>query len=167
MRNLRNKITLIVMSVFLAFSQVACGGDKIEKSVAVFTRSVKAAREVTTEQYEYKYITAEQYKERLLLFKNVYIATDVLGDKLVEFGEINATNKLEALRLVREVNAALVALIANGNLGVTNEQSKARFNAVLFTATATISSIEVVIAALKEPINTENLKIEPAPVSNE
>lgn len=165
MRTLRNKFVLIALSVFLTFSQVACGKDNVEKSIAVFVRGVKAAREATTEQYEYKYITAEQYKSRLLLFKKVYITTDALGDKLVEFGEINATNKIQALTLVREVNAAVIELLNSGNLGVQNEATRAKFNTALLSASATLSSIEIVIAAVKKPVPTANIKIEAAPVN--
>jgi hypothetical protein len=162
------KLLLITLSFLLAFGQMACGKDSVEKSIAVFTRSVKSAREVTTEQYEYKYITAEQYKARLLLFKKVYVSTDVLGDKLAEFGEINAANKLQALALVREVNAAVVELLNSGNLGVNNAATRAKFTTALLSASATLSSIEIVIAAVKnKPIPTDGVKIEAAPVTNE
>lgn len=167
MRTLRNKTVLIVLSLFLAFSQVGCGKDKVEKSIALFTRSVKVAREVTTEQYEYKYITAEQYKERLELFKKVYVSTDVLGDDLARFGEINATNKLQALALVRDVNAAVIALLNSGNLGVKNENTRAKFTTALLAASATLSSVEIVIAAAKGPIPTADIKVDAAPVTNE
>lgn len=161
------KLLLITLSFLLAFGQMACGKDSVEKSVAIFTRSVKAAREATTEQYEYKYITAEQYKARLLLFRKVYISTDVLGDKLAEFGEINASNKLQALALVREVNAAVVELLNSGNLGVENQATRAKFTTALLSASATLSSVEIVIAAVKKPIPTAGVKIEASPVTNE
>jgi hypothetical protein len=167
MRSIKSKATILIMSIFISLSQIGCGKENIEKTIAIFTRSVKVAREVTTEQYEYKYITAEQYKARLELFKKVYITTDVLGDKIAEFGEINSTNKLQALALVRDVNASVIALLNSGNLGVKNEATRAKFNTALLSASATLSSIEIAIAASRKPIPTSGIKIEAAPVTNE
>lgn len=153
----------VVLSVALLFgvaSQSACGKDSVEKAVGSFVRSVKVAREVSTLQYNEKYITPEQYASRLEAFKKVYIATDVLGDKLVEFGEINAANKLEVIGYIQKVNDAVNELINSGNLGVKNETTRAKFNTAMFTANATLSSIKVVIAAVQKPINTENVKVE-------
>lgn len=167
MRFNRN-IKAVILSVLLlagSFGNFGCGKESVEKSIAVFVRSVKTAREVTTLQYEYQHITADQYKVRLELFKKVYISTDVLGDELTKFGEINAGNRLQALALVRNVNAAVVDLVNSGNLGVKNEQTRAKFVTVLLTASATLSAIEAAIAASKKPIPTTEIKIEAAPVT--
>src|SRR5690349_19906861 len=160
------KAVVLAIALFVGVSsQAACGKDKVEKSIAVFVRGVKAAREVTTEQYEYKYISADEYRARLELFKKVYISTDKLGDKLVEFGEINSSNKIEVLGYVQEVNNAVKELINSGNLGVKNETTRRKFNTALLTASATLSSIQVVVAAIEKPVATGDIKIDPAPAN--
>lgn len=144
-----------------SMAQTACGKDSIEKSIGTFVRSVKVAREVSTFQHDQKYLSDEEYSARLRAFKNVYISADKLGDKIVEFGEINAANKIEVIAYIKEVNKAIGELIETGNLGVKNETTRAKFYAALFTANATLSSIQVVVAAVQKPINTEEVKVAP------
>jgi hypothetical protein len=166
MRNISKQIkvySLILVILFGALGQTACGPEQIEKKIGQFTRSIKTAREITTVQHTFDSITDEQYVSRLKLFKSLYKSIDVLGDKLVEFGEINSTNKVKALEYLRDVNTGLLQLLNTGDLGIKDEATKAKFSAALLTATAGLSSIELIIAAAKDPIPTKEVVIK-APV---
>ena len=161
--NVRTKILVVLLALFVAVSNVACGKDSIEKTVATAVRAIKSARQVTTEQHEFGSITDAEYASRLKLFRSLYISVDALGDKLTAFGEINATNKQSVLEAIRGVNAEVVQLINTNNLGVKNPQKKAEFSRWILLASGTLSSIEVAVAASKKTINTKDVSIEKLP----
>jgi hypothetical protein len=166
MRNISRQIKVYILAalvIFSTFSQTACGPEQIEKKLGQFTRSVKTAREITTVQHTFEHITDAEYVSRLKLFKSLYKSIDTLGDKLVEFGEINSTNKAKALEYLSDVNSGLLRLLNTGDLGVKDEATKAKFSAALLVAQAGLSSIQLVIAASKDPIPTKELVIK-APV---
>jgi len=158
--SIRTKLLVILLALFVAFSNVACGKDSIEKSIAITVRSIKAARQVTTEQAEFGHITDAEYASRLKLFRSLYISVDALGDKITRFGEINATNKSEILAAIRDVNGQVLALVGTGNLGIKNPDSKARFSKWALLASGTLSSIELAVAASKKTIKTGDVQIE-------
>lgn len=160
MRNIKSKIAVAFVSFILAFSQIACGKDKIEKSIGTFVRAVKSARQITTEQHEYGHLTDAEYVLRLKAFLKVYETTDILGDRLVAFGEINATNKVEVLALIKDVNASLIELAKTGNLGIKNDKAKAEFVRWALVASVTLSGIQAAVAASTKPVPTAELKIE-------
>lgn len=160
MRQKAKAYALSIILLLASFGSVSCGKDSLEKSIGTFTRAVKSARQITTTQHTFGHISDADYASRLRLFLKVYAATDKLGDELVKFGEINDTNRIEVLRLVRDVNAAVVDLINTGSLGVKNDKSKAEFTRWLLVASATVSAIEIAVAAAKKPVSTSNIKIE-------
>lgn len=95
--NLRTKVLVILLSLFVTFGNVACGKDSVEKSIAITVRAIKSARQVTSLQHSGGYITDEEYRARLVFFRNLYTSVDALGDTITAFGEINVTNKVEIL----------------------------------------------------------------------
>ena len=158
--NIKSKLLVLLLAVFVAFGNVACGKESIEKSIATTVRAVKAARQVTTEQHEFGFITDAEYASRLKTFKSLYISIDTLGDKITAFGEINATNKQEILTAVQDVNASVIALINSGNLGVKNPRKQAEFSKWALLASGTLNSIKIAIAASKKTIDTKGVSIE-------
>jgi len=166
MRNIAKhiKIAALVFALLAGvIGQSACGPENIQKKIGQFTRSVKSAREITTVQHTFGHLSDEEYVSRLKLFKSLYVSIDTLGDKIVEFGEINSTNKAEVLIYLQNVNAGLLRLLASGDLGIKDEATKAKFSNALLVASATLSSIELIVAAAKQPVPTKELVIK-APV---
>ena len=161
------KVLFLVFAVlFGAIGQTACDKDKkviIEENIGKFTRGVKSAREVTTVQHTFGHLTNEEYVKRLKLFKSLYKSIDVLGDRIVEFGEINSTNKAKVLEYIRDVNTGLIDLLNTGDLGVTDEAKRQAFTNTLLTASIALSSLEVIIAAAKDPLPTKEITVK-APV---
>ncbi len=160
MRNIKTKITVAFVSFILAFSQVACGKESINKTIGTFVDAVKAAREVTTVQNRYAGLSNADYDKRLELFDKVYETTDKLSDELIKLKEINDTNRIQVLQLIKDVNTAVAGLVASGTFNVKNDKSKAEFSRWSLVASAGISSIQVAVAAATKPISTEGLKIE-------
>jgi hypothetical protein len=154
------KFIAVALCFALALSQSACGKDSINEAIGNFVNAVKAARQVTTVQNRYGGLSNDDYRKRLILFDKVYETTDRLSDEIIKLKEINDTNRVQVLDLIKSVNAAVAELVASGTLNVKNDKSKAEFAKWSLVASAGIASIQIAIAAAKKPINTEDLKIE-------
>lgn len=152
---------IVIFSLILTMTGLfsACGETKMEGAFAKGVVALRTARRVSTIQYNSGQITADQYRSRLLLFRDLNVAVDETADQIIALGTITSTNKDQVLVKLNDLFAKIDKLIAEGHVGIRNVQSINDYRNNLLIARTVLTGLFATIETLKNSTPVAELEV--------